>query len=204
MKKPGQTPEARQPVLDASAARQLKSLLDSIQQTLLRDAVKLSRGDSITEDDLYNAARPLLSPDSEAAEFGGRLQKNLRRVKAKSVIEKSIRRNRPYELMALVCSVLLFLLGLLLILWAVLFSEQSLEVVARLVGGVVCGGLLLVPFRYAVEIHRHNVALDLLGHVLDQCDDESSLAAALQALLGFVFPARPNGSGLPEPPGTTP
>lgn len=179
MKKPGQTQGTEEPALDASAARYLKLLLDSVRQTLLRDALEISDGDSIREDHLYFAAKPLMARDSVGGEFGKRVQKNLRRVRAKSVIEKSIRRNRPYELMALVFSVLLFILGLLLILWAALFSEQSLEIVARLVGGVVCGGLLLVPFRYAVEIHRHNVALDLLGHVLDQCDDDVNLAAAL-------------------------
>lgn len=172
----------------------------SIERSLISEAARHAEGGLITVEHLDLAAKPLLIPEFDRGQFATKLKQNVRRSQAKSVVERSIARNRPYELLALGMSVALFMLALFLLLWAAVDAQNTTPVTARLLGGMSCVGLLLIPFRYAVEIRRHNMALQLLGHLLDQTDDDQQLGDAIAALLGFAFPSRRQSVKQQSPP----
>lgn len=180
--------DRNEPPLDVEAAKFLEEWVRSLRTTLLSAAADVSDGKHIRADDIQQIAQRFDFSDAFRSQVSTRLRKRTAQATAKAVIEKSIRRNRPYARLAIGISITLFAVGLFLILRAAIAPQSSLQVVAQLIGGLGCGGMLLVPFRYAVEVSRHNVALDLLGPVLDQTDDGASVASALQALLKFVFP----------------
>jgi hypothetical protein len=52
--------------------------------------------------------------------------------------------------------------------------------VTGIVGGSVFELLILVPFRFAINSRKHNIAIRMLGILLDKVDDPQKLTAVLK------------------------
>jgi hypothetical protein len=107
---------------------------------------------------------------------------------AQKNIQAAIKANRRIEYASYFMAALLFILGIFLITYGVFGPVDAGGRVAALVGGPITSVLLLLPWRFAIQARRHNVAISLLGFLLDRVDDPRLFAELVQRLMSEVTP----------------
>lgn len=166
MSEPSKNPER---LLDPSANEAFQQLVAGLREALLAEAQRISVGGRITDDDLYEAYKRLSYPSKDSIQFAD----------AQSVISQALRENRVIEWVSYVMAVILFFFGLVLLSVGLLNGDVATRV-GCLVGGSVVELLILIPFRFAVNSRRHNIAMRMLGLIINRVDDPKKLAPLLR------------------------
>jgi hypothetical protein len=166
MSEPSKNPER---LLDPSANEAFQGLVADLRETLLSEAQRTSVGGRITDDDLLLAYKRLSYPTKESLQFSD----------AQSVISQALKENRIIEWVSYVMAVILFVFGLILLSVGAVSSDVATRA-GCLFGGSVVELLILVPFRFAINSRRHNIALRMLGLIINRVDDPKRLAPLLK------------------------
>lgn len=140
---------------------------------------------SLRKADILAAADEILS---------GAIGQN-QKTRAFDVITRALYENRQAETAAQFMAVILFGFGLVLFLVAVCNSDAGTRISAMISGAAV-EFLVVLPFTVIVNIRRHNLALRMLGLVLDRVEDPVKLAPLLKELLHSVVAGRSEKRGL--------
>jgi len=164
MKDPNPSDE---PQLDERAQRELTRITGELRRLLLDRAGRLAEGRRITADDLDQAYSQLGFPNRELED-------------AQAIITRTLRENRVSEWVAYVMALVLFSLGIVLLLAGVFGSQDVTYRITSIVSGSVVELLLLVPFRWAINCRRHNIAIRMLGILIDRVDDPKKLTTLLK------------------------
>jgi hypothetical protein len=154
--------------LDASGAKSLPGLVGRLREDLLREAARLSGGGPISEDELRCAYERVSQAD--------RLDDPVAEVQL--VVSRALRENRMVERVSYAMAVVLFLYGLVLLSLGVAYADIGTRVGA-LVSGSLVELLILIPFRFAINSRRHNIAIRMVGYVLSFAKGDRKLAASL-------------------------
>jgi len=113
---------------------------------------------------------------------------------AQAIISQTLRENRAFEWVSYAMALSLFVLGIILVGVGVFAGKGATYSVTSIVGGAVFELLILVPFRFAVNSRKHNIAIRMLGILLDKVDDPRKLTAVLQdTFLAVVVGKLPTG-----------
>lgn len=168
--------------LDRSARLELAERLANIRHFLLARAGWSAQGKPITKDDIAKAFEDLKA--FEHLEYPNR--DALALADAQSVITKALQENRWFEQLANIMAVGLFLFGLALLGVGVATDNVAVRVGA-ITSGTIAEALLLIPFRYAINSRRHNIALRMLGLILNRVHDPKHLAPLLNAAFAAVL-----------------
>jgi hypothetical protein len=155
--------------LDPSATRALQGLVSDLREALLVEANRLSDDNYITDDDLVRAYKRLSFPNRDSLEFAD----------AQVVISQAMRENRLFEWVSYGMAVVLFLFGLVLLGVGAAPGDAATRVGA-LSGGSIVEILILIPFRFVINSRRHNIALRMLGLILNRVDDPKKVAPLLK------------------------
>ena len=156
-------------LLDPAALRAFQELVGDLREALLREAAKRSTDGHITEEDLVAAYRVLSFPSKEAIQFAD----------AQAIISQALRENRLIEWVSYGMAIVLFIFGLVLLSVGAIASDTTTRA-GCLAAGSIVELLILVPFRFAINSRRHNIALRMLGLILNRVDDPKKLAALLK------------------------
>ncbi len=149
-------------------ARALPDLVAHLRDDLLREAARLSAGNPVTADELHCAysqfsfSRPRDNPVADA----------------QLIVSRALRENRAVEWGSYGMALVLFIFGLVLLSLGVVHSDIGIRTGA-LLSGSVAEVLILLPFRFAINSRRHNIALRMLGYVLSFSQHDGKVAAAL-------------------------
>lgn len=146
---------------------ELNRILERLRHELLARARALAKGDRIGFDDLGQAYSALGYPNREIEN-------------AQTIITRTLRENRVTEWVAYGMALVLFSVGIVLLLVGA-FGSQDVYRISCIVSGSVVELLLLLPFRFAVNCRRHNIAIRMLGILLDRVDDPKKLTTILKA-----------------------
>lgn len=157
------------PELDVGAKGPLHELTDEFRDLLLAEASRRAAGGMITAAHIRQAFEHLLDP-------------NLRK-DVQAIISRAFRENRAIEWLAYAMSLGLFVLGAGLLAAGVLCGGDVGSRIPMLVGGSVAEVLLLPALRFAINARRHNIAIRMLGLLLDRVGDWKPLKALLEKLL---------------------
>jgi hypothetical protein len=87
-------------------------------------------------------------------------------------------------------AVILFVFGLILLSVGLVNGDLATRV-GCLVGGSVVELLILIPFRFAVNSRRHNIAMRMLGLIINRVDDPKKLAPLLKDTFLAVVLGKP-------------
>jgi hypothetical protein len=166
MSEASRIPEKR---LDPSATTAFQDLVADLRSALLAEAARHSTGDRITDDDLFLAYKRLQYPSKDSIQFAD----------AQAVISHAFRENRITEWVSYAMAMTLFVAGLILLVHGSLSGDVSTRV-GCLSGGTIVELLILVPFRFAINSRRHNIALRMLGLIINRVDDPKKLAPLLR------------------------
>lgn len=163
------TPENLGKPLDPSATRALQTLLADLRDALLVEANRASSDEHITHEDLFQAYKRLSFPSKDSLAFAD----------AQSVISQALRENRTFEWVSYGMAIVLFMAGLGL-LGAGVVSADAATRIGALCGGTLVEILILIPFRFATNSRRHNIALRMLGLILSRVNDPKKVAPLLK------------------------
>lgn len=166
MSEPSKSPER---LLDPSANEAFQTLVADLREALLSEAQRTAVGNRITDDDLLLAYKRLNFPTKDSLQFGD----------AQSVISQALKENRVIEWVSYVMAVILFVFGLVLLSIGAMNGDVATRV-GCLFGGSIVELLILVPFRFAINSRRHNIALRMLGLIINRVDDPKKLAPLLK------------------------
>lgn len=162
---------SRQPKksLDPSVNSAIQELVSDLRDSLLAEAEKIAVGERITDDDVLLAYKQLSYPSKESIQF----------TDAQYVISQALKENRAFEWVSYAMAVILFVFGLAVISAGLVSGDVSTRVTCVL-GGSVIELLILIPFRFAINSRRHNIALRMLGLIINRVDDPKKLAPLLK------------------------
>jgi len=167
--------------LKHSVERELAAILDRLREHILSEASRLAEGAPIRLDDLQAAYSHLGFPSREIEN-------------AQAIITRTLRENRVIEWVAYGMALVLFSVGIVLLLVGA-FGSPDVYRITCIVSGSVVELLLLLPFRFAVNCRRHNIAIRMLGILIDRVDDPKKLTTVLkETFLAIVVgnvPAEP-------------
>ncbi len=155
--------------LDPSARTELPGLLSTLRETLLWEANRLSTTEVITDDDLIRAYKKLSYPDKTSLQFAD----------AQAVISQALRENRAFEWISYGMALVLFVFGLVVLYSGVANADVSARAGAFF-GGSIVELMVLLPFRFAINARRHNIALRMLGVILNRVQDPKQVAPLLK------------------------
>jgi len=155
--------------LDPLATRALQRFVSDLRDALLVEANRVSNHDRVTDDDLHEAYKRLSFPNQDTLAFAD----------AQAVISQALRENKAFEWFSYGMAVVLFLFGLVL-LGAGVASADAATRIGALCGGAVVEILILIPFRFAINSRRHNIALRMLGLILNRVNDPKKVAPLLK------------------------
>lgn len=172
--------------LDAESEQTMSQMLGEVRELLLARARKTSPGSLIGVDDLELAYKDLLNRQGGPDSFD-----------AQAIISLSLRENRVFEGLAYAMAVLLFVMGAGLVAAGVFAGSDASYRVSSIVGGSLFQVLLLIPFRFAIQSRKHNIALRMLGILLDRNDDPRKLAEILKNTFFAVVVGRIPEGGKP-------
>ena len=112
-----------------------------------------------------------------------------------SIISTAFRENRVIEWVAYGMALTLFSVGIVFLCAGVFGSETAR--ISGIVGGTVSELLLLGPLRYASNSRRHNIAIRMLGAVLEKVDDPNAFADLLKEFFSVIVTGKilPGKSG---------
>ncbi|HEV3344482.1 MAG TPA: hypothetical protein VG125_29165 [Pirellulales bacterium] len=156
-------------LLEPSATKAFQDLVSNLRETLLAEASRQSAGNAISEDDLVLAYKTLSYPSKDSIQFAD----------AQRVISQALRENRMVEWVSYGMAIILFVFGLVL-MTAGIVREDAGTRVGALVGGSIVELLILIPFRFAINSRRHNIALRMTGLIINRVDDPKKLAPLLK------------------------
>lgn len=166
MSEPNKNPEA---LLDPSATKALQELASELREALLSEAAKFSREGRITDEDLALAYKRLSFPSRDAMAFDN----------AQAVISQALRENRVIEWVSYAMAVVLFVFGLGLMSFGVANGDIATRI-GCIISGSIIELLILIPFRFAINSRRHNIAMRMLGLIINRVDDPKKLAPLLR------------------------
>ena len=109
-----------------------------------------------------------------------------------------MKENRIIEWVSYVMAVILFVFGLVLLSIGALGGDVATRV-GCLLGGSIVELLILVPFRFAINSRRHNIALRMLGLIINRVDDPKKLAPLLKDTFLAVVVGTPQFKVTSEP-----
>lgn len=155
--------------LHPSAREALQGCLSDLRDCILIEANKHSDGSSIDEDDVYRAYKRLQYPTKDSLQFAD----------SQAVISLALRENRFFEFISYSMAVVLFLAGLTLLAIGAFVSDVATRV-GFLVSGSIVEVMILIPFRFAINSRRHNIALRMLGMIINRVDDPKKIAPLLK------------------------
>jgi hypothetical protein len=166
---------------DQTADARLTQLTDAFRSQLAYTAESLSLGrkvrkGEITVVDVEEAYTKLTSPTKAS------------RAEAQKIITSAFKENRLIQFVGYGMAVALFTFGLVLLGYAIFGPADVVGRVAGLVGGSFAQILLLIPLRFAINARRSNLAIRILGHLLDRVDDPQLLAEMIRRLIHEVAP----------------
>jgi len=158
--------------LEPNAAAELQQILDGLRRTIIDKAEQVSAGAAIQSDDLAWAYRVTV-------EFGEEPPRWETAKGSQAIISAALRENRICEVISYLLAIAIFAAGLSLVISAG-FGDAPLESrIGSLVAGAVLEIVFLVPLRIAVNSRRHNIALRVLGLLIDKVDDPEKLVGLL-------------------------
>jgi hypothetical protein len=175
-----QPSDSEERLLEPRVTKALQSLMGEFRELVLAEAAKVSPDGRIDEGHLVQAYTRLGFPDREAVQFAD----------AQSVISRALRENRILEWVSYAMAITLFLFGLFL-LTAGVFAGDVSQRVGCLSAGSIVQVLILIPFRFAINARRHNIALRMLGMIINRVDDPKKLAPLLKDTFLCVVLGRP-------------
>ena len=167
--------------LDPLARGPLKDILDRFRERLLLEAASVAPGRPIEADALERAFHALIGAGRATLE------------ETQSIISSALRENRPGEWIAYGMAVAFFGFGLILIGVAT-WRDQT----AGIIGGTIADLICFIPLKFAINIRRHNLAIRVLGKLLDRVKDPKILASILRETFPGVV-ANDLGSGRSSP-----
>ena len=170
----------RERLLDPSANLAFQQLVADLREALLTEAQRTSVGGRITDDDLMLAYKRLSYPTKDSMQFAD----------AQAVISQALRENRVFEWVSYGMGMILFVFGLILLSIGLVNGDLATRV-GCLVGGSVVELLILIPFRFAVNSRRHNIAMRMLGLIINRVDDPKKLAPLLKDTFLAVVLGKP-------------
>ena len=177
-------PESLGKPLDRSAKAALKKIVAELRTLLLVEAGRTSSRDQITDDDLHEAYKRLGWPSTDSLAFAD----------AQAVISQALRENRAFEWISYGMATVLFLFGLVLLGAGATAADVATRVGALCSGSVV-ELLILIPFRFVVNSRRQNIALRMLGLILNRVDDPKKSGPAPQRHLSCRCPRQSTVQG---------
>jgi hypothetical protein len=92
-------------------------------------------------------------------------------------------------------AIVLFVFGLVLLGVGVANGDVATRMGAFL-GGSVVELLILIPFRFAINSRRHNIALRMLGLILNRVHDPKNVAPLLKDTFLAVVLGKANYKGM--------
>jgi hypothetical protein len=155
--------------LDPSARKALPQLVSDLREALIVEAGRVSEVEYITADDLLWAYKRLSLPNKDSLQFAD----------AQAVISQALQENRFLELVSYGMAIVLFVIGLILLIFGVVHNNDAVRIGA-FIGGSLVEVLILIPFRFAINSRRHNIALRMLGLIINRVDDPKKLAPLLK------------------------
>ncbi len=170
--------------LDPAAERALAELFRDLRRALISRASELSIADTLTDDDLHLAYQRFGFPDRDALRFAD----------SQAVISQALRENQAIEWISYGMAIVLFVFGLTLLGFGIAYGDVAVRIGAFF-GGSIVELLILIPFRFAINSRKHNIALRMLGIILNRVDDPKKVAALLKdtflaVVLGKTNPRR--------------
>lgn len=178
MSEPSTNPER---LLEPSAHEAFQELVGALRDALLSEARSISGGRPISDEDLLQAYKQLSYPS----------QRSLAIADAQDVISQALKENRIIEWVSYVMAVILFVFGLVLLSIGAVNSDAATRM-GCLFGGTVVELLILVPFRFAINSRRHNIALRMLGLIINRVDDPKKLPPLLKDTFQSVVLGNPS------------
>jgi hypothetical protein len=155
--------------LDSAAQESFQECVASLRNALLSEAERISVGGRITDDDLMQAHKRLSFPSKDSLQF----------TDAQAVISQALKENRVFECVSYVMALVLFVFGLVLLSVGAMNADVATRV-GFLFSGSIIELLILVPFRFAINSRRHNIALRMLGLIINRVNDPEQLAPLLK------------------------
>jgi len=165
--------------LRKGADKALARILAEFRRLLVAQAKRRSGEEGIEPCDLEDAYGRLGFPNRALAD-------------AQTIITQTLRENRVGEWVAYVMALLLFLAGMVLLGVGVFGSQDVAYRITSLISGSVVEMLLILPFRFASNTRRHNIAIRMLGILIDRTDDPKKLAAILKDTFATVVTGNVN------------
>ncbi|MBA3316082.1 MAG: hypothetical protein H0T47_22685 [Planctomycetaceae bacterium] len=153
----------------------------TLAKLLLVHANAASVGDTITDDDVRLAWKRLEWP----------ARTDLGLADAQGVVSQALHENRIIEWVSYGMAIVLFLCGLGLLCFGVVRDDKATRVGAFFAGTVI-ELLILIPFRFAINSRRHNIALRMMGVILHRIEDPKAMAPLLKETFLAVVLDRPN------------
>jgi hypothetical protein len=113
---------------------------------------------------------------------------------AQAIVSQALRENRVFEWLSYAMALSLFVLGIILVGVGIFAGKGATYGVTSIVGGAVFELLIIMPFRFIINSRKHNIAIRMLGILLDKVEDPKKLAALLQdTFLAVVMGKMPAG-----------
>jgi hypothetical protein len=156
-------------LLDPEALRAFQDLVGDLREALLNEAAKLAPDGHITDEHLIAAYKVLSYPSRDSLQFAD----------AQAIISQALRENRLIEWVSYVMASVLFGFGLILLSIGTFAGDVATRS-GCLAAGTIVELLILVPFRFAINSRRHNIALRMLGLIINRVNDPKKLAPLLK------------------------
>lgn len=167
--------------LDPNATIDLQTIIEDFRELLLYHANQKSEGDRITAQNLRDVSEQMKGLNRE-------LRDGLRAsADAQAVISVALKENKFVEWISYIMALILFAFGLFLLWKGATDSDVSTRI-GTLISGSIIELLILIPFRFAINSRRHNIALRMLGIILDRVTDPKKVAPLLKdTFMGVVL-----------------
>ncbi len=163
----------RRKPLSQAAHEALDEAVNELTNIVDSKARQFSKADVVTADDIHHALKWLSFPDERFAD-------------AQKIVARALDENRRLEWASYGIAVVLFLFGLVLLVIGAAFGDSAARSGALFSGSIV-EMLILMPFRVIVNSRRENIALNMLGIILDRVDDPQKLATLLLRFLSVYI-----------------
>ncbi len=159
--------------LKRNAEKRLQEAMRHFRDLIVREAGQLAAGRPIGPDDVDSAYQRLGFPDRDLEG-------------AQTTITRTLRENRAIEWVAYGMAFALFAMGIAAICFGMIGSQDTSLRITSIVGGAVLETLLLMPLRMAINCRRHNIAIRMLGILIDRVDDPKKLTSLLHDTFQMV------------------
>lgn len=180
--KPGQGQDSSQREINAVFEERIADFRKRLTNAAEENYSSSGRKDGPNSEDVEKAYKLLTTPD-----------KRLRPL-AEESITIAFKENRFIQMAGYGMALVLFGFGIFLLGYSAFGPTDAVGRVASLVGGSSAQILLLIPLRFAVTARRNNLAIRILGYLLDRVDDPRLLAELVRRLIDEVTSTRSDRS----------